>query len=143
MLGSSPSIGSAGGSPAGKRYACIKQPNSNNAKSLALSSLPFGQMRASRPRPQHTFQSKNACLKNNIFQTGILFKQKKTYDSCWLPNCGNTEPSPSDSKPVCAYKPSLPRVSTMSRLRMVSWPIRSAGVKAAFSTFSMLRRSGW
>ena len=36
---------------------------------------------------------------------------------------------------------SLARVSVMSRLRMVSWPMRSRGLKVD-SPFSMVRRSG-
>jgi hypothetical protein len=52
------------------------------------------------------------------------------------------EPSPIESKPVSPYSFSFALVSAMSRLRMVSWPMRSAGVNAASSTFSMLSRSG-
>lgn len=48
----------------------------------------------------------------------------------------------SDNNPAFAYTASLSRVSTMSRLRIVSWPILSSGLNGASSTFSMLRRSG-
>src|SRR5271154_5076764 len=56
-------------------------------------------------------------------------------------SCGISEPWLSVMRPVCAYVISLARVSVMSRLRMVSWPMRSRGEKAD-SVFSMLRRSG-
>jgi len=43
--------------------------------------------------------------------------------------------------PASEYTRSLSRVSMMSRLRMVSCPMRSAGVKNA-SPFSIVSRSG-
>ncbi len=45
------------------------------------------------------------------------------------------------SNPVSVYSSSLWRVSTISRLRMVSWPMRSMGVKNA-SPRSIVSRSG-
>lgn len=49
---------------------------------------------------------------------------------------------PGPSVPEFRYASSLVRVSSMSRLRIVSWPMRSSGPNAASSTRSMLRRSG-
>ena len=49
--------GSAGGSPASKRYACIKQLKLKPCLNSVLFSLLCQQMQASRPR------SRNACLK--------------------------------------------------------------------------------
>ena len=45
--------------------------------------------------------------------------------------------------PIRAYCSSLARESAMSRLRMVSWPIRSTGPKAESSVRSMDSLSGW
>ncbi len=58
-----------------------------------------------------------------------------------LPNSGTPPSDPGPSSPTLLYTPSLARVSWMSRLRIVSCPMRSAGVNAP-STFSMLSRSG-
>lgn len=44
--------------------------------------------------------------------------------------------------PVPRYTSSLAVVSAMSRLRIVSWPMRSSGPNGASSTRSMLSRSG-
>ena len=49
---------------------------------------------------------------------------------------------PGPSVPEFRYASSLVRVSSMSRLRIVSWPMRSSGPNAASSTRSILRRSG-
>ena len=49
--------GSAGGSPASKRYACIKRLLIKPCLNSVLFSLLYQQMQASRPR------SRNACLK--------------------------------------------------------------------------------
>lgn len=46
-----------------------------------------------------------------------------------------------DSRPVLAYVCSFSRVSTISSVRMVSWPIRSSGVNID-SPFSIVSRSG-
>ncbi|MFD9613979.1 transketolase C-terminal domain-containing protein [Streptomyces sp. NPDC059083] len=46
-------------------------------------------------------------------------------------------------RPRPAYCSSLARESAMSRLRMVSWPIRSTGPKAESSVRSMDSLSGW
>jgi len=43
---------------------------------------------------------------------------------------------------VAAMTCSLARVSVMSRLRIVSWPMRSSGLKGASSTFSMRQALG-
>src|SRR6185436_7815862 len=45
------------------------------------------------------------------------------------------------SSPVFEYVASFSRVSVMSRFRIVSWPMRSCGVKNA-SPFSIVSRSG-
>ena len=50
---------------------------------------------------------------------------------------------PPPNMPRPAYCSSLARESAMSRLRMVSWPIRSAGPNAASSTRSIDSLSGW
>ena len=49
----------------------------------------------------------------------------------------------SPSMPAAAYSSSFARESAMSRLRIVSWPMRSSGPKAASSTRSIDSRSGW
>lgn len=56
-------------------------------------------------------------------------------------NLGISLPLLSVSNPDAAYVSSLSRVSVMSRLRMVSCPMRSRGLKVD-SVFSMLSRSG-
>jgi hypothetical protein len=56
--------------------------------------------------------------------------------------CGSAVPVHGASSPVFTYVNSYSRVSTMSRLRMWSWPMRSSGVKNA-SPFSIVNRSGW
>ncbi|CPU66552.1 Uncharacterised protein [Mycobacteroides abscessus] len=45
--------------------------------------------------------------------------------------------------PMPAYCSSLARESAMSRLRMVSWPIRSIGPNAESSVRSIDSLSGW
>lgn len=55
--------------------------------------------------------------------------------------CGSADDSPGVSRPTCVYTRSLSRVSVMSRLRIVSWPIRSRGENVD-ATFSIDRRSG-
>ena len=62
--------------------------------------------------------------------------------TAYWPSFKKSSPLPSDNKPAWEYTPSLARVSVMSKLRMVSWPMRSSGLNGASSTFSMLRRSG-
>ncbi len=47
-----------------------------------------------------------------------------------------------DSVPALRYTSSFERLSSMSRLRIVSWPIRSSGPNGASSTFSIDSRSG-
>jgi hypothetical protein len=54
---------------------------------------------------------------------------------------GSTEPEPAGSNPMRVYVASFSRVSAMSRLRIVNWPIRSAGEKTE-SAFSIVSRSG-
>ncbi len=46
-------------------------------------------------------------------------------------------------RPIPAYCSSLARESAMSRLRMVSWPIRSTGPNAESSVRSIDSLSGW
>ena len=50
--------------------------------------------------------------------------------------------SPGPREPTLRYTSSLLRVSVMSRLRIVNWPMRSSGPNAASSTRSIDRRSG-
>ena len=58
------------------------------------------------------------------------------------PSSGIAPSLPAPINPTRLYTPSLWRVSAMSRSRIVSWPMRSAGVNAP-SPFSIVRRSGW
>jgi len=56
-------------------------------------------------------------------------------------SCGTPCTPPLCSRPALAYTASLSRVSMMSRLRIVSWPMRSSGVKNS-CPFSIVSRSG-
>ena len=50
---------------------------------------------------------------------------------------------PASRVPYAAYSSSFSRESAMSRLRMVSWPMRSVGPNAASSTRSIDSLCGW
>ena len=51
--------------------------------------------------------------------------------------------APPPTMPSAAYCSSLARESAMSRLRRVSWPIRSTGPKAESPVRSIDSLSGW
>ncbi len=75
---------------------------------------------------------------------GLRAAPQARADYCESPSdsFGSGDADAGCSSPASMYVTSLARVSAMSRLRIVNWPMRSCGVNAE-SPFSIVRRPGW
>lgn len=86
-------------------------------------------------------KEKTGTTKCRFFMMRRAFTQRCHREYAQSSSFGNEALTADDSSPVFAYVCSFSRVSTISSVRMVSWPIRSSGVNID-SPFSMVSRSG-
>ena len=111
-------------------------------------SAPAGELGSGTEEPGRAPAQKTRCTigSRSPGPAFIHSRRSSLIRSAYLPplssaSCGNAEPLPADSRPMRVYAISLSRVSVMSRLRIVSWPMRSAGENTD-SPFSIVSRSG-
>ena len=89
--------------------------------------------RSRGPRPRRPPARRRGCARS-----GRLPRPRSRRRAC------RSRPAPGPGRAAARRTASsLARESAMSRLRMVSWPIRSLGPKAAFSVRSIESLSGW